>query len=212
MKRIIIFGLSANPPTGLGGHAGIVRWAAKDARLQPWGGAGADEVWVLPVYRHAFAAKRQMASFDHRLAMARLAFESLPDLEGRVRVLETEREVVEAFAVDEPDAVIGTVDVVRWLDARHDGVEWALLLGADTYRDLQEGRWKESETLLGLVSLVAIPRKGVDVDVPSASGAPELEQVSSSAVREDFRRWSHALQPEVRRYIETHGLYGVKPE
>lgn len=25
-KRIVLFGLSANPPTGLGGHMGIVRY------------------------------------------------------------------------------------------------------------------------------------------------------------------------------------------
>ena len=55
--RVCVYGLSANPPTGEGGHATIV------AHLRRM----FDEVWVLPVYRHAFESKSNLAPYDHRV-------------------------------------------------------------------------------------------------------------------------------------------------
>ena len=211
--RIILFGLSANPPTGLGGHAGLVQWAATEARLDEWGGAGADEVWVLPVYRHAYAAKREMAPFEHRLAMARLAFEHLPGLEQRVRVLDVERRAFEMHqrrsADSESVPALGTVDIVEVLRAEYPDAEFGLLLGADTCRDLLEGRWRRSEDLLRMLTVLAVPRKGVDAPVPVREGAPELDDISSSEVRDDPSRWPQVLQPEVEAYIRRHSLYGA---
>jgi nicotinic acid mononucleotide adenylyltransferase len=45
-KLICLFGLSADPPTGYGGHVGIAQTLQQQER---W-----DEVWVMPVYRHTF--------------------------------------------------------------------------------------------------------------------------------------------------------------
>ena len=160
----------------------------------------------MPVYRHAFAAKRKMASFEHRLAMAKLAFEQLPDVRAKIRVLDTERQAHEELA---EDAALGTVDIVRWLRARHADVAFALLLGADTYRDLLEGRWKQSDALLKMLTVVAVPRKGVDAEVPLRSDAPHLDNVSSTAVRDDAGQWAQVLQPQVVAYIRAHGLYGA---
>ena len=210
VRRIILFGLSANPPTGLGGHAGLVLWAATQARLDEWSGAGPDEVWVLPVYRHAFAAKRQMAAFDDRMAMARLAFETLAGAGGRVRVLDVEREVCLEVAAQAPTRSVGTIDVIRFLSARHPDAAFALLLGADTYRDLLDGKWRESEALLAQVPIVGVARKGVEATVPIHPGAPALDEVSSSEVRANFEAWAPTLQPAVRDYIEKNGLYGVE--
>ena len=63
--RVCVYGLSANPPTGEGGHATIV------AHLRRM----FDEVWVLPVYRHAFESKSNLAPYDHRVRMCELAFD-----------------------------------------------------------------------------------------------------------------------------------------
>lgn len=45
-KSICLFGLSADPPTGYGGHVGIVQTLQQQNQ---W-----DEIWVIPVYRHTF--------------------------------------------------------------------------------------------------------------------------------------------------------------
>ncbi len=57
MKRVCLFGLSANPPTGNGGHVGIVK-ALSALPLHPQQENSQekfDEIRVLPVYRHMFA-------------------------------------------------------------------------------------------------------------------------------------------------------------
>ena len=87
--RVCVYGLSANPPTGEGGHATIV------AHLRRM----FDEVWVLPVYRHAFESKSNLAPYDHRVRMCELAFGLGNMTEQRrrtekVKVLNIERAVV----------------------------------------------------------------------------------------------------------------------
>ena len=89
--RVCVYGLSANPPTGEGGHATIV------AHLRRM----FDEVWVLPVYRHAFESKSNLAPYDHRVRMCELAFGlgNMTEQQRRtekVKVLDVERAVVRA--------------------------------------------------------------------------------------------------------------------
>lgn len=64
MTRILLFGLSANPPTGKGGHYGMMEYFSKSF----------DEIWILPVYRHTYSSKRNLASFQDRMEMCRLNF------------------------------------------------------------------------------------------------------------------------------------------
>ena len=60
MRNILIFGLSGNPPTGRYGHLGIVH------HFSPL----FDEIWLLPVYDHPYATKRDLLlPFHHRVAM-----------------------------------------------------------------------------------------------------------------------------------------------
>lgn len=90
-RQVCLFGTSANPPTGSGGHAGIVK-ALVDLRRF-------DEVLILPVYRHPFETKRdQLAGYDHRVAMCRLAFEPPPGGRPGVVVVRVSRAEEEAFA------------------------------------------------------------------------------------------------------------------
>ena len=77
-RQVCLFGTSANPPTGLGGHMGVVQ-ALVD--LQQF-----DEILVLPVYRHMFDMKRsQLVSYDHRVEMCRLALHELLEEERQRR-------------------------------------------------------------------------------------------------------------------------------
>ncbi len=190
-KSVLLFGTSANPPTGRGGHAGIIAWAAARDDV--------DEIWVLPVYRHAFEEKREMPSFDHRMAMARLAFEPISP---KVKVLDVERRVAEALP---REALVGTIDVVRALEREHPEAALGLLLGADTYRDLMSGKWKESEALRQRVRVLAVARKGVDEDL----AGPDLDALSSTECRQigETEGLAGRVAPEVVAYIRKHHLY-----
>jgi len=45
-RRVCLFGTSADPPTGIGGHLGIAKYLASMDAF--------DEVRILPVYSHMF--------------------------------------------------------------------------------------------------------------------------------------------------------------
>lgn len=160
-KRVALFGLSADPPTGPRGHQGLVRRLAGEGLF--------DEIWwaplspplppartnpnpnlyrVLPVYRHAFSAKNSLAPFDHRIAMCRLNFGEGGGEGARVRVLPLEKELAERAG---PSAKLGTVDIVAEVLSSCSGVQLSLVLGLDTARDLLAGRWQRGEELLSMV-------------------------------------------------------------
>lgn len=67
-KEVLLYGTSANPPTGLQGHMGAVAYCRQFV----------DEVWILPVYQHIYSTKRQLAPFAHRVNMCNLAIKVLP--------------------------------------------------------------------------------------------------------------------------------------
>lgn len=169
-----LFGTSANPPTGDGGHRGIVSHLAR--------ANGVDEVRVLPVYRHMYASKRgNQASYDDRVAMCRLAFAGLP----KVTVSESERTCFERAAVglngdDERAAVrVGTADLLDMLMADEPDADFALALGTDTFMDLTAWKWRRSRDVLSLTGgrVSVIYRLSEDA-VPAADLAERIRSVN----------------------------------
>jgi nicotinic acid mononucleotide adenylyltransferase len=129
-KRVCIFGLSANPPTGTLGHQGIIKELLNV-------GAYA-EIWILPVYIHPYRipSKLKLAPFEDRLEMSRIAFEKL----GRnVFVKATEKEVFTEHS--HKTEVVGTAELLDYLKDAYPASVFSLALGSDTYRDLVQGKW-----------------------------------------------------------------------
>lgn len=58
-KRVCLFGTSANPPTGMGGHVGIASHLASTKQGNDAGLPIFDEVRILPVYSHVFNVSSQ---------------------------------------------------------------------------------------------------------------------------------------------------------
>lgn len=79
-KQIVLFGTSADPPTGEGGHVGIAKALSALEEFE--------QIRVVPVFRHNFADKRdRLLPFGDRMHMCELAFEGIP----RVVVSDCER-------------------------------------------------------------------------------------------------------------------------
>jgi nicotinic acid mononucleotide adenylyltransferase len=107
-RHVAVFGLSANPPTHACGHGGIVRVVAPlvdevrrascGMSLLPAHARACCQLWVLPVFQHAFSAKANLAPFEHRLRMCELGLAAAAPAGAVVRVLDTERRVCEAEA------------------------------------------------------------------------------------------------------------------
>lgn len=139
-KNVCIFGLSANPPTGLLGHQGIVKKLIDVEKF--------DEIWILPVYRHMYSSKRSLASFEHRMEMCKLNFEKLSKFpECRVVVKPTERTVCKRRMKEDPLNKTGTADILDFLTGAYPNTKFSLALGADSYLDLANGKWTRADAL-----------------------------------------------------------------
>ena len=148
-KRVAIFGLSGNPPTYTRGHAGVVQHFVNSGLF--------DELWILPVYIHAFQTKRSLETYEHRMAMCELNFEGEMSETCRVLVKAYERDVYNNIYNDTKEACsspgstatpsrVGTIDVIRWVKQRMPtDTTIGLILGTDTYQDLMTGKWKSAE-------------------------------------------------------------------
>jgi len=218
-KKVLVLGLSANPPTYSGGHFGLFKYFNDSSSF--------DQIWALPVYAHMFAAKRDLAPFEHRIAMLKLALGEL----RKVKVLEIEKELADA-AVNEAkragrplnEVRVGTVDVLSHLQALYPATEFSLCLGADTFDDLSAGKWKRGDEILRRWRVVVVDRPGQNA-IPESSLSPRdssplkfevmrapipaLAVVSSTEVRKsrDYSFLEKALHPKVLAYIQQHKLY-----
>ncbi|KAL7546917.1 hypothetical protein ACHAWF_010243 [Thalassiosira exigua] len=175
-KRVCLFGTSADPPTGEGGHLGIGRHLAS---------MDFDEVRVLPVYRHMFGNKRgKQAPFQTRVEMCRLLFKDVP----KVCISEAERicfeRASEGLGEDEKSSLrIGTADLLDMLTTEEPDVDFTLAFGSDTFIDLTSGKWKRTDDLLDMVG----HRMVVFRRLPGAdnSDSDDTEQL----LRENMGKW-----------------------
>jgi nicotinic acid mononucleotide adenylyltransferase len=137
-RKVALFGLSANPPTGHSGHLGIVRFLVQTELF--------DEVWVLPVFQHMFAAKKSMEPFHHRVAMCKLCMSDASSPACNVRVMEIEKYAAEYYEKKEGlEYRVGTVDILDYIHEQCPGLDLHLVLGTDTYKDLIAQKWKQSD-------------------------------------------------------------------
>ena len=160
---------------------------------------------MVPAGRPWLRGKPPEASAEHRLRMTELAIEGEPGL-----------------AVSDVDIVRAgetyTADTLADLRSQFgDGVEFVLVLGADSARSMD--RWKRSDELRKMCSVLVIGRPGEvwQNDLPDshpASGATYLEgpmlNVSATGLRARLASGqdvSDSLAPQVERYLRKHGLY-----
>jgi nicotinate-nucleotide adenylyltransferase len=168
-----------------------------------------DEVWMIPVFRHAF--DKRSVPYAHRVAMCERAAAAVGP---RVKVSTIEQDLGDTSY---------TLLTVRALQARHPEHEFALVIGADLLKERE--RWYGFAELAELVPFFILGRSGVHTD---SDGEPalhlardhypaegvDLPAVCSTAVRE---RLAAGVMPtgwvaqSVLAYIKEHGLYGAGP-
>lgn len=187
MRRIALFGTSADPPTS--GHQFIIGWLSE--RYD----------WVA-VWAANNPFKSHQTPLEHRGAMLRLLIEDIdpprqnigfyPELSSR-RTLETVEKAKERWGAD---------------------VVFTLVIGSDLVTQLL--RWYRVEDLLRQVQLLVIPRPGYAIEEESLEKLRQLgtfvaiadltaPDVSSTAYRENGD--TQALTPPVKAYIHREHLY-----
>jgi len=179
--EIALLGGSFNPPHVA--HVMAALWALATQ--------GCREVWLLPSYRHPFG--KALAPFEDRVAMCRLAVAAVRG----AAVCAAEAELAD-------DPLCGkTARTLEHLRAKHPGLDFALLVGADILPET--GKWYRWDRVNELARVVVVGREGYE-------GGAELKlpAVSSSLVRERLGRGedvSALLPRRVVDYVRAHGLY-----
>lgn len=180
--RTAIFGGSFNPP-----HVGHVLAVSYILSVHP-----VDAVLVVPVFRHVFG--KDLAGFDDRVQMCRLAMEWLPG----VSVSEIEREL---------GGESRTLHTIEALIEQDPSRELRLVIGADVLADLP--KWYRWDRVAELAPPIVIGRAGYE-----HPDAPEtlLPMVSSTKIRAlvaagSTEKASALLPRRVRAHIAEHALY-----
>jgi nicotinate-nucleotide adenylyltransferase len=187
-----MFGGAFDPPHRA--HVALAQAAVSQLAL--------DRLLILPT-GDAWHKARSLSAPEHRLAMARLAFEGLPG------TIVDNRELQRSGATY-------SVDTLRELQAEHPGAQLYLVMGEDQAQGFSRWHaWEEVARLAvlcvagrgngeGLAALAALP--GVRVQ------ALQLPQMPESATEIRTRLTggqdiADLVEPAVARYIETHHLY-----
>jgi len=189
MTRIGLFGGSFNPPHIA--HALVAHYVRE---TQP-----VDEVWIVPVYAHAFG--KQLAPYEDRIAMCELATRGLgPD----VKVSRAE----EALAKQPGFTVSRTLDLLQLLAAPDR--ELRLVIGADILGETH--KWYRWNDVVAVAPPIAIGRSGYAAPAGVSLTGVTMPEISATRVRElvaagDTEQVSQLLPREVLRYIAERRLY-----
>ncbi len=206
-QRIGLYGGAFDPP-----HNAHVALAA--AAVQQ---LGLDLLYVIPTGQ-PWMKQRRLTAAVHRLAMAQLAFASVP------------KTVVDDCELRRGSTTY-TIDTLRELQARpaHAGGEtdWFLVMGEDLLRTLPQ--WRRAEDLLREVTVAVLARpdamsdQGEALQPPAGVHAVPLHlparAISATFIRQGLQQraalapqerlaWLQPLVPQpVAQYIDDHQLY-----
>lgn len=186
MKRIALFGTSADPPTS--GHQAILNWLSH--RFD----------WVA-VWASDNPFKSHQTPLEHRQTMLRLL----------ISEIDPPRHNISLHPELSSPRTLETVTKARlaWPDA-----DLTLIIGSDLVSQLP--RWYQVEELLRQVHLLVVPRPGYSVENSSLEELRRLgaeiaiadfnpPDVSSTAYRESGN--PHSLTSSVKAYIHRENLY-----
>jgi nicotinate-nucleotide adenylyltransferase len=182
--RIAVYGGSFNPPHVV--HGQVTSWLLASDLV--------DEVWLLPVFRHAFEGTqgKQLAAFSTRVrwcqALAR-------DVGPRVRVCEEESSLpVPSF----------TIDTLSHLMRVHPGHEFRLVVGSDVLDQIDS--WRDWGGIQAKFAPIVVGRQGH----PAPDGVPVFPDVSSTEIRQRLgagKSVSALLTPGVAALLVEEGAW-----
>jgi nicotinate-nucleotide adenylyltransferase len=142
------------------------------------------------VFRHPFG-KPLVGSYEHRLALCAKVAAQL----AAARVSRAEEESGETR----------TVDLLQWLQHRHPGTRFALVLGTDL--DAEKAQWKQFDRVEQLARIITVQRGGYR---SLQAGAVAIPEISSTQVRSLLKSGgdaSHLVPRAVLQSIRDAGTY-----
>lgn len=189
-ERIMLFGGSFDPPHE--GHKALAMHVVE--RFEP------SKVIVMPCHTQPLKQDKTYvgASAQDRFEMCKLFFnESI--------FLVSDHEI-------KKEEVNYTIDTVQYLSKQHPHSEIYLLMGEDSFADIE--KWKDCETILKNYNIVVVNRRGSNAihHFSYAKGVYFVEDFKHPASATSIRKElidgdADYVDPKVLEYIQTRGLY-----
>jgi nicotinate-nucleotide adenylyltransferase len=191
VSNTVVFSGSFNPVHI--GHVAIASYVVEFTAV--------DELWFVVSPHNPFKSRTELAGFNHRIDMVKMAFE---DMHLPVTVSDIEN------TLPQPSYTVNTLDR---LEALYPARTWSLLIGSDNLNGF--ARWKDSRKIIEKYRLLVYPRPGYgNAELCRQYGATKLEapviDLSSTFIRENIARGRNmrAFLPHgVFEYINRLNLY-----
>ena len=197
MKRYGIYGGNFNPPHI--GHSIL----AENVREQ----LSLDKVIFIPSGKHALKDEITLLEAEHRLNMARLAFESDPHFEVSDIEIQKAKQGITNYTID---TLIDLYDQYK-----DDFIKIYLIVGIDNL--IEFPKWKNPNKLFLISEVIVMNRPGYlvqDVDDEFSRKARYLSvpmlEISSTDIRHRIREnksVKYLLKPEVEEYVINNKLF-----
>lgn len=159
-----------------------------------------DQLWFVVSPQNPLKEKKSLLKDYHRLEMVRLAVEE----DDRFRASDIE------FHLPTPSY---TIDTLAYLEEKHPGIEFQLVMGADGLRTFH--KWKHADLITQKYHRLIYPRPDTDMQAASLLSnatlvdAPLME-ISSSFIRTAIREGKdvrHLVPPETYKYMREMHFY-----
>jgi nicotinate-nucleotide adenylyltransferase len=179
--RIAILGGSFNPPHL--GHMFMCQYVLATGR--------ADEVWLMPVYKHAFGKK--LLNYGDRMAMC------------DAMAKEFRRKSVQTCGIEMHTLINGvnrTLSTIMALKREYPNYEFSLVIGSDVY--WERASWHEFDKIKKLADLIVIGRVGYECPIHS-DDTIQISNISSSDIRKriaEDKPINHLVHSSVLNYMD----------
>lgn len=137
MKKIGLFGVTANPPHL--GHVAVVNQALEKC----------DEVWLSPVYIHPFG--KSFIDYTHRLQMLKIIF----NFNERIKLKELDKEFYEKFT-----KTPYSYELLSYVKNNYVGLIPQLIIGQDNYKPEVWKKFYNSDKIVSEFGVIVIEDKG----------------------------------------------------
>lgn len=182
--KIAIYGGSFNPPHIA--HAWVVSWLLWTKRV--------DQVWLMPVYHHAFEGKqdKKLISYERRVEWCTLFAKTISTA---VLVSDIESQLpIPSY----------TIDTLEALSKRYPEHQFQLCIGSDIISQLP--KWKDWDRIQHRYSPIIVGRGGYDDGIEDIS----FPEISSTEIRNALRKGNipdHLLIEAVADNIRKNNPY-----
>ena len=144
----------------------------------------------MPAFKHQF--EKKLAPYENRYEMCRMSMGWIP----KVHISNVERELGSSI----------TANTIKHLKKLNPSWNMHFVVGSDAAKDINDGKWKDSEELLSISRMFVFGRSGNKHDVNI------LPDISSTEIRESIANKNNKmartfLTNEVFNYITTNNLY-----